>query len=357
MEKQHISGEISILGLMSGTSLDGLDLALCVFSEANGKYQYRIEAAETVSYSNEWLSRLRMLPEANAMEYAYTHTAYGRLLGELSRDFLKRNGLSANYIGSHGHTIFHQPGRGFTSQIGEGAALAQASGITVICDFRSGDVARGGQGAPLVPIGDELLFGDYDYCLNIGGFANISYKQDGKRIAFDVGPANIALNKLAQKLGLAYDDEGRVAASGMLNTELLEKLNDLEYYRLSPPKSLGREWVDTTFTPLLNESIPAADLLRTVTEHIAVNISRCASFKPEENMLITGGGTLNTYLIDRIRSLSNINIQLPDKQIIDFKEALIFAFLAYLRILERPNSLSSVTGATSDSCTGCIYLP
>lgn len=275
----------------------------------------------------------------------------------MSRDFLNRNRLSANYIGSHGHTIFHQPGRGFTSQIGEGAAMAQASGIPVICDFRTGDVARGGQGAPLVPIGDEHLFGDCDYCLNIGGFANISYRQESKRIAFDVCPANIVLNKLAGKLGLPYDDEGRVAASGMLNTELLEKLNSLEYYHLAPPKSLGREWVDTTFSPLLNKSIPAADLLRTVTEHIAVNISRCASFKSGETMLVTGGGALNRYLIDRIRSLSSINIQLPDKQIIDFKEALIFAFLAYLRILERPNSLASVTGAASDSCTGCIYLP
>lgn len=357
MENQHSSGEISILGLMSGTSLDGLDLALCIFNEENGRYQYRIEAAETIPYSAEWLERLRKLPNATAMDYAFIHTAYGRFLGELSRDFLDRNGLTAQYIGSHGHTVFHQPGRGFTSQIGEGAALAQASGVTVICDFRSGDVARGGQGAPLVPAGDELLFGDYDYCLNIGGFANISYRKDNQRIAFDTGPANIVLNTFAAKLGLPYDDEGRVAASGTLNLELLNKLNSLEYYHLPPPKSLGREWVDTIFFPLLDNSIPEADLLRTLTEHIAVNISRSASFRMEEKMLVTGGGALNTFLIERIRSLTNINIQLPHKQIINFKEALIFAFLAYLRILKRSNSLASVTGASSDSCTGCIYLP
>jgi anhydro-N-acetylmuramic acid kinase len=343
---------------MSGTSLDGVDLAYCTFEETNDGYSYTLGACETIPYSESWLKRLTSLPAASALNYAETHTAYGRYLGILVKDFISRNQLSAEWVASHGHTIFHNPSQHYTSQIGEGAALAAASGLPVVCDFRTGDVAAGGQGAPLVPLGDQLLFPEFDYCLNLGGFANISMQSGGKRIAFDISPANIILNYLAVKKGKLYDKNGEIAASGTIHGEMLSTLNDLGYYQIPHPKSLGREWIEREILPMFTRyNISPEDAACTFCEHIAIQIARCVADDPKKNMLITGGGAFNTFLVQRIAANTKAQIIIPDQKTVNYKEALVFAFLGLLRIQGKPNCLASVTGAARDVSGGAIYLP
>lgn len=348
---------VHIIGLMSGTSLDGLDIAHCTFSQQNGVIHFELNACETISFSDQWRETLQNLHKSDALEYASTHVAFGRWMGSEILNFNLLHKLPVDYVASHGHTVFHQPAKGFTSQIGDGAALAAECGVPVICDFRSGDVAHGGQGAPLVPIGDSLLFGEYGYCLNLGGFANISFDRDGKRIAYDICPVNIVMNRLAGLKGLAFDRDGFLASSGAVNDPLLTALNALPYYQANPPKSLGREWVDKEISPLLQSALKPEDLLRTLVEHIAIQIRNATLSKPAERILVTGGGARNRYLLERLQAISNLEICVPEERIIDFKEALIFAFLGYLRVMNKPNCLSSVTGATRDVCGGAIYLP
>ncbi|MBK7028893.1 MAG: anhydro-N-acetylmuramic acid kinase [Bacteroidales bacterium] len=350
----------NIIGIMSGTSLDGIDLAHCTFRIKESEYTFQLNACRTYPFSKEWSTRLNSLPESSALEYAMTHTALGKLLGTLVNEFLKEFPFKVDYVASHGQTIFHQPAKGYTSQIGEGAAIAAMCGYPVICDFRTSDVGHGGQGAPLVPIGDEFLFGSYGACLNLGGFANISFRQGTDRIAFDICPANFILNPIAGMVGEAFDKDGIIASKGKIVPDLLTKLNSLPYYFQSPPKSMGREWVEMEVNPLINEfkqAISIEDLMRTLVEHIAIQISKSMSKELHGSMMISGGGAHNTFLVERICEHSPIPIVIPEKNVVDFKEALIFAFLGLLRILERPNSLSSVTGAKKNVSGGAIYLP
>lgn len=351
---------INILGMMSGTSLDGLDLALCRFRNENGQWRYEVADAACIGYPEEWIKRLQALPGGTALELAAAHAEYGHYLGTEARKFLDRSGEKAGLIASHGHTIFHQPGRSLTFQLGSGAAIAAAAGTDTVCDFRTTDVARHGQGAPLVPIGDELLFSDYDYCLNIGGIANISYPSSGRRLAYDVCPANMVLNHLSNLLGMAYDDGGAVARSGKLHHDLLRRLNELDYYQAAAPKSLGREWVEEQVFPLLEKTgLPPADLLCTFTEHVAYQVVRsCELPVKRKGMLATGGGAFNSFLIERINAMKpELDIRVTDelRETIKFKEAIIFAFLGLLRMTGEFNSLSSVTGANRNSCGGGIY--
>lgn len=268
--------------------------------------------------------------------------------------FTKAHNLQAELVASHGHTIFHQPEKAFTFQLGHGASIAAETGITTVADFRSGDVALGGQGAPLVPVGDRLLFNDYNMCLNLGGFANISYEENHKRIAFDICPVNILLNDLAMRLGKQYDAGGALGRTGRVDDKLLSRLNHLDFYREKPPKSLGREWLDTYFIPLLDEStIPVKDKLHTLYEHIAIQIAGVS--KKNGRILITGGGTFNTFLLERIKEHIAVEMVIPADTIINYKEALIFAFLGLLRYLGEINCYASVTGAKRDSSTGVIY--
>ncbi len=342
---------------MSGTSLDGLDIAFCIFEKKGEKWNYKIHSSETIKYPDEWNKKLSSIHTSSAYEFALANTEYGYFLGEKINEFIGEQNISGvDLIASHGHTIFHQPEKNFTFQLGSGAAIAGRTGISTVCDFRSLDVALNGQGAPLVPIGDALLFSEFDYCLNLGGIANISFEENGKRIAFDICPVNIVLNQLAQTLGKNYDNEGNLARSGSLNTNLLEKLNNLDYYTVSGAKSLGREWVDEVFFPVLKSfEISVQDKLNTICEHIGFQISKNAN-GTKSKMLITGGGAYNTYLVERIKFHSNTEIIIPDKQIIEFKEALIFAFLGLLRFEQKYNSLASVTGASADSIGGAVYL-
>lgn len=340
---------------MSGTSLDGVDIAACEFQQENENWSYRIEAAHTYPYPAEWTAKLSLLPSADAVTLARVHAEYGHLLGQLAKSFISATNFKPLLIASHGHTIFHQPQHGFTCQIGSGSAIAAETGLPVVFDFRSLDVALGGQGAPLVPIGDRLLFREYDACLNLGGFANISMESESERIAFDVCPVNIVLNQLAGLLGMDYDKNGEIARQGHIDPLLLKALNDLEYYNLPHPKSLGREWVESHLFPvLLRKETDTRDLLRTYCEHITVQITRVTEKKGLRKILVTGGGTRNQFLIDLIRNQTKMEFHLPDTILIDFKEALVFAFLGILRYKGDVNVLRSVTGCLSDHCGGAI---
>jgi anhydro-N-acetylmuramic acid kinase len=347
-----------IIGLMSGTSLDGLDVAYCVFDHAAGKWQYSIREAKTYEYPAELKVRLIAAETADARSLIELHAEFGLYCGLLVSLFMADTGLRPEFIASHGHTIFHRPDLGYTFQLGCGASIAAANGITTISDFRTADVALGGQGAPLVPVGDMLLFADHEMCLNIGGFANISYDLNGKRIAYDVCPANIILNKLAQEAGAAYDNEGNMAAGGQMIAGLLAELEELEYYAAPAPKSLGKEWLLNTMLPVIEKyrSFPLPDIMHTVTCHIAARIAHALHAYPAGKVLITGGGALNTYLVSLIRKQCDNRIIIPDLLTVQFKEALIFGFLGLLRLRGENNCLASVTGAKTDHCSGSIHL-
>lgn len=343
------------VGLMSGTSLDGLDIALCRFSKSNPA-DYRILSAITFSYNAEWRNRLDIADELSGLELAQLSADLGRLHGNWVKDFLMNQNESVDFIASHGHTIFHQPQDGLTLQIGSAPHIAAITGIPVVADFRTSDVAHGGQGAPLVPIGDELLFGQYDYCLNLGGIANISFKQNGKRVACDIALCNIPLNYYAEKLGLSFDRNGDLARTGNVNVELLELLQGFPFFSLPAPKSLGKEFfIEDYLQALAAFPIDACDILATCVEHTAIEIGKYAKDK-SKRMLVTGGGALNGYLMERITHHSETEIVTPDEETVQFKEALIFAFLGYLRWTNQVNCLASVTGARKDVIGGAIYL-
>ena len=344
------------IGLMSGSSLDGLDIALVRFTSNEGRYTYHIEAAETIPYPQYWHDQLAEAFLHKPEELGPLDKAYGNYLGQQVQAFVRKHDVKPDFVASHGHTIFHKPEQRYTLQIGDGEAVADACGIVVVNDFRSEDVGKGGQGAPLVPIGDRLLFGDYEICLNIGGIANLSYELNGKRIAYDICIANQALNWLAQQEGLDYDKDGLLAQKGQLNTALLETLNNNAFYHQAPPKSLGREFFETFQKETLKD-YPTADALTTFTEHIAMQVAQTIAHLPQGRMLVTGGGAHNSYLIERIQHHTRHQVVVPDRQTVDYKEALIFALLGLLRLEGHINVLSSVTGAPSDSCSGKIWHP
>jgi len=344
------------VGLMSGTSLDGLDVAACEFTRQKGKWGYRILHSHTYPYPDEWKEKLAGLPGSNALSFSFTHVEYGHLIGKLTRSFLENTCFKPDLIASHGHTVFHQPERGLTVQVGAGSAIAAETGIPVICDFRSLDVALGGQGAPLVPIGDRLLFGNYDACLNLGGFANISMEWNNSRIAFDICPANIILNKIAKRLGFDFDRNGQIARTGSIIPSLMEQLNNLDYYKKKGPRSLGREWLEHFFIPLINNtSFPEKDLLRTLCEHAAIQINQSVFDRDHATVLVTGGGTHNQFLMECITKSGFYNWITASDELSDFKEALVFAFLGVLRYLGETNVLASVTGSRQDHSGGAAF--
>ena len=345
---------INVVGLMSGTSLDGLDLC-CVDFRFDGKWHYEIVKAESVDYPAELRQALATAQDMTALQYARLHSDYGLFLGEQVRAFVQRNGLKPDLVASHGQTIFHQPSVRFTAQIGSGAGIAATCGIDTVCDFRTTDVALGGQGAPLVPIGDAVLFGDYAYCLNLGGFSNISFAEGEKRLAYDISPVNYVLNHYAGQLGLAYDRDGALARSGRVCGPLLAQLDALPFYTQAGPKSLGREWVEKEVYPLIDSyELPVEDVLATFVEHVAGQIARHVALGGR--VLTTGGGARNVYLVERMQARApQARFVVPDPLTIDFKEALIFALLGALYVADRPNCLATVTGAAHDNIGGCLY--
>jgi len=347
--------DVFVIGLMSGTSLDGIDLVYVKFVKSDFK-DFEILASETVSYSKEWKTTLQNGIHFSSDKLKQLDVEYGVFLGRVINSFIAKNKIeNIDFIASHGHTILHQPAKGITLQIGSGKEIASITNQKVVCDFRTQDVNLGGQGAPLVPIGDQLLFSNYEYCLNLGGFSNISYQKDGKRIAFDVCPVNIVLNHYVSKLGFAYDDGGKIASRGKINKLLLEKLNALEYYSKEPPKSLGLEWVQEIIFPIIDAlETDVSSILRTFVAHIAVQLSAVIK---SDAVLITGGGAFNKFLIKSLEAELGSVIVSADHQLIDFKEALIFAFLGLLRVDNQVNCLKSVTGASKDHSSGEIFYP
>jgi anhydro-N-acetylmuramic acid kinase len=363
------------IGVMSGTSLDGLDVAFCAFTKISGHWKYEIISVETLEYPKEWELRLRNAPTMSGIELTQLHNDYGHFIGQAVNNFIIHNQVEQpGIIASHGHTVFHRPDLGYTLQVGSGAAIAAETGLKVVCDFRSLDVALGGQGAPLVPIGDQLLFPEFDYCLNLGGFANISHQKDGIRLAYDICPVNFVINKLVREASipknhkpadmpgntevLSYDPEGSIARKGKVVHELLQQLNQLPYYQTPGPKSLGEEWVKAQFLPVLEKfNFPVEDLLCTIYEHIATQLAGCVGQQQQARMLVTGGGAYNHFLIERMQEhLGNqTRVVIPEKKLVDFKEAMVFAFLGILRLQQHPNCLASVTGSRFDNIGGAVY--
>ena len=349
--------DFKVIGLMSGSSLDGVDIAYVNFSHDNKRWFFQIVEAGNVPYTSYWKEQLAEAFSKNEKELEQLGIEYGKYLGTITKKFIEKYELEPKLIASHGHTIFHRPEEKYTLQIGDGQQIADATSIMTINDFRTEDVTKGGQGAPLVPIGDRHLFAEFPICLNIGGIANVSYEMNDKRIAYDICIANQLLNYLSNKLGYDYDNNGNFASQGSVNQDLFDKLNDNPYYGKSHPKSLGREFFEEVQHKLVDDSkLDVKDLLRTATEHIAFQIAKSTEQLEKSKMLITGGGAKNTFLINRICDLSKHEIIIPDTTIIDYKEALIFAFLGVLKYERKTNVLSSVTGAASDSSSGKIYL-
>lgn len=348
--------DFKVIGLMSGSSLDGVDIAYVNFSHDNKKWFFQIIEAGNVPYTEEWKNKLSEAFNKNQSELKELDLEYGKYLGDITKKFIKKYELDPKLIASHGHTIFHMPEKAYTLQIGDGQEIANRTGIMTINDFRTEDVMKGGQGAPLVPIGDKYLFADFPICLNIGGIANVSYDISNQRIAYDICMANQLLNYLANKLGYDYDNNGNFARRGNVNKELLDILNNNSYYEKDAPKSLGREFFEEYQHHIIdNSSLSTNDLLATATEHIAYQIVKATNNLDKTRMLITGGGAKNNFLVERIRKMSIHEIVIPDSMIIDYKEALIFAFLGTLKLEGKINVLSSVTGASSDSSSGKIW--
>jgi anhydro-N-acetylmuramic acid kinase len=370
--KQTIKG----IGIMSGSSLDGLDIALCSFEKTAQGWSWEIIAGETFEYDPSWIAKLSDWSNKSAYDLAKTHTDFGHLIGMKIRNFSIVHGKDYQFVASHGHTAFHQPERHFTCQIGDGETIATYLTCPLVTNFRNKDVALGGQGAPLVPMGESLLFPNVSLFLNLGGIANISIlprendhfqvtsmrRDGGLYTAFDICPCNLVLNHLAERLGKSYDAEGKLAKSGNINAKWLNDLNNISFYHLFPPRSLGREWVEAEIFATMPADIPTEDLLCTFCHHIAYQIAQQAErFRlTDTNILITGGGAFNTFLMDQIReALAPYRIQVipTDEKLIQYKEALIFAFLGLLTLQGQPTTLASVTGARHEVVSGSIHVP
>jgi anhydro-N-acetylmuramic acid kinase len=371
-----------VLGIMSGSSLDGLDIAYVHLHSGAGKWGYTIVDATTIAYPSEWTTRLDGAGELGARDYLLLHNAYGRYIGTQINQFIRERNLDfqVQLVASHGHTVFHFPDQGMTAQLGDGASISALTGLQVVSDLRSLDVAFGGQGAPIVPIGEKWLFPEYRYFLNLGGIANVSIPASGQYRAFDVCPANRVLNLLARQKGSAYDKDGVWAASGRVIPVLLDTLNSLDYYRQAPPKSLGNAFgTDLVYGIIRASGCSLEDCLRTYVEHIAIQVSRALSAPAGEDaasgvggtapekgeaapnggsLLVTGGGAHNAFLMERIGALLEpvgIRVVIPEAVIVDFKEALVMALIGVLRLRQEENTLASVTGAQRNSIGGALW--
>ncbi len=346
-----------MIGLMSGTSLDGLDICDVVFKPIEGNWVFDICHAETITYPIELKQSLKIAFFWSEEEVERLDRIYSEYLCDEVLKFIDTHQIKEiDAVSSHGHTIWHQPDRGFTKQIGNQFFVAQRTGLTWVCDFRVADIALGGQGAPLVPIGDQLLFTEYDYCLNLGGFANLSFSLSNDRVAYDICAVNVVLNRLAQSLNMDYDKDGSTARGGHYDKDLLFELNAMAYYQKPYPKSLGIEWVENILWPIIERyKIPIADKMATYVDHVAQQIGT-ALVGNRGDILVTGGGAKHQFLMDRIAFHAKQNLTIPELQIVDFKEAIIFAFLGVLRLRNEFNCLKNVTGASNDHSSGNIFL-
>ena len=349
--------QFNIIGLMSGTSLDGLDIVYVNF-KLEKYWKYEIINSKTYKYEKKWNSFLQKISKEKINSIIKIDKDYTKLLSKYIINFINEFSIKdIDFISSHGHTALHQPSKSLTYQIGNLPILAKYINQKVVCDFRVQDVELGGQGAPLVPVGEEYLFPEYNTLINLGGFANITKRIKNNISAYDICPINIVFNHLSRMIKLKYDDRGHIASTGKINRDLYNNLQILNYYNQDPPKSLGIEWVNDEIHSILKnfQNIPIKDLMNTFSNHFAFQIAK--NIGDQDKVLITGGGAYNDYLIERIKNLTNSRITIPEPKIIEYKEALIFSFLGLLRVLEINNCYSSVTGAKKDHCSGKIYTP
>jgi len=345
-----------IIGLMSGTSLDGLDICYARYSYTT-KWSFEIINATTVPYNHAWVNILKNLIYKSRSEIDLVDIEYTKLLSNLILDFIDLHQITnLDAISSHGHTVIHKPKEGLTFQIGNLKLLSELTNHTCVCDFRQQDVSLGGQGAPLVPVGDDLLFSDYKFCINLGGFCNISFTKSNDLLAFDICPLNIGLNYYSKKLGFDFDESGSLSSSGEIIQPLLKRLNSLSYYNLFGPKSLGLEWVQKNiFIDTSKYDYNSQDILRTLVEHSAIQISEILNEYGNGTVLLSGGGVKNTFFIDRLYFHSSSKFIIPETLIVDFKEALIFGFLGVLKLRNEINCVMSVTGASRNHSSGKVY--
>lgn len=355
----------SIIGVMSGTSTDGLDIAHVTFSydDKNQIWTHQLVNAEMYNYPDDFAKKLNSAKELNGLSLKKLDNELGSFIGHSVNEFLSKYKIEKNEIdaiASHGHTVFHQPKEKLTLQIGNGQIIASTTGIKTINNFREKDVLYGGQGAPLVPIGDLKLFSLFaDAFLNLGGFANISANKNDKIVAFDICPCNLPLNLYASLVGYPYDRNGELGRSiSYKNSRLVETLNGIPFYKKMWPKSLGAEWFENEFIPMLDiDELTAQEKLKICYDHISDQISKSIISLGAKKVLATGGGAKNKFLIDLIEEKSEVEIIVPDIQLIDFKEAIIFAFLGVLFLTEQPNCLKDVTGASENVVGGVLYNP
>jgi anhydro-N-acetylmuramic acid kinase len=351
-----------VLGIMSGSSMDGVDLAHFTFGHENGQWNYEINAADTIPFSETWRVRLSQLRKQSALNYVKTDIFFGYYLGELTNKFLSDNNLEVDLISSHGHTAFHFPEGGVTAQVGDGESLSAITGIPSVTNFRRMDVAKGGQGAPLVTIGDDLLFNEYDFCLNLGGFANVSTRTDNKRVGYDICASNILLNRIARDLGQSYDKDGEIAERGSIDYELLGQLNAIEYYSKPYPKSLNRDWINKELWHIVRAARDTSleDRMKTLVDHIATQIGNDIEDLSQgdssgKKVLATGGGAFNLALMDHLKSHTDAELIVPDNNLIQYKESLVFGLMGLMRVLNQNNVNAEGTGAKSSSIAGSLH--
>ncbi len=348
---------------MSGTSLDGLDMVYTHIYKKDNHWDFQIVNTRSVAYDPAFAAQLKNAVHLSAEKLLMLHNSYGSWLGKQVAQFIKEEKLEPTLISSHGHTVFHQPEKGFTYQIGSGQHLANSCGVKVVCDFRSNDLTLGGQGAPFVPIGDRIFFSNYDFCLNVGGISNFSFEKNGERLAYDISPANMLLNYIVNKINLPYDADGSIGRSGALNPSLLKKLNALPYYQAPFPKSLGYEWFLKEVVPIIEETQDTIEnVLHTCVHHITAQIAANAKMvfsSADTQMLVTGGGAKNGFFMEVLQEKlkNHSKIVVPETVLIDFKEALVFALMGVLRLEKETNVLRSVTGASRNSSSGVLYEP
>lgn len=355
-----------VIGLMSGSSLDGLDICYTYLEEIRGQWKFDIQHAACLPYDSEWSEQLTHAQQLDAGDFLKLHTTYGKYIASKVIQFIEKNGIQhkVDFIATHGHTVYHDPANQTSFQLGDGATIAALTGLPVISDLRSMDVALGGQGAPIVPIGDKLLFSDFNYWLNIGGIVNITTMNNDQIMAFDVCTGNQALNALALREGKDFDENGELARTGKLLLAVLGHLNDQEYFKRMPPKSLSNDAARELVFPILMESEHLnLDLLRTMVQHIAEQVATVVkqfpSGKEASKMLVTGGGAFNNFLVETIQQQLeplDVHVVVPYEQVVKFKEALVMALIGTLRWREETNVLSSVTGASRDSISGALWM-
>jgi anhydro-N-acetylmuramic acid kinase len=351
--------KLEIIGLMSGTSLDGLDIAHVIFNFKDEIIDFELLNYQTISFESSLLTKLQNATTFSVPQILMLDKELGSFYAEKVNEFIenfKIDKSQINAIASHGQTIFHQPQNGFTYQIGCGSTLAFKTGIDVINDFRTLDVIAGGQGAPLVPIGDFYLFHSKAQAfLNIGGFTNISFKKNNEIIAFDICAGNLPMNEAVKSIGLSYDKEGEIARKGTINLRIIEELQKLPYFKQSPPKSLGTEWLESEFNPIISKIEKLEDKLRTLVEFTTIEILRVLDNEKIKSVYITGGGAKNSFLIERIKFFFKGEVLVPSKEIIDFKEAIVFAFLGARYLRNETTTVKSVTGAETEVCSGIFH--